>query len=326
MSSATQLYIDIIDYDPNAYPAGNNISSFLSSLTNYGSENNRGFIKIEKAVDSTWYQEYIFSSITNNTGYYTIGLNNIISDGNFTNNDICYISFVLAGPQGSTGNTGSTGSTGPTGSTGSTGATGNTGPTGMTGFGATGPTGPTGMTGFGATGPTGPTGPTGITGFGATGPTGPTGMTGFGATGPTGSTFTGGTVNNITVSGTSELQQINEVLNTKTSATGVVVHDWSTGAIFYHSSISANFTANITNLPSTNLRTYTITLILNQGANAYYASALQIAGTGQTINWSNNTVPTPAANKKEIQTFTLINTSSNGTPSWIVFGDYGTYG
>jgi hypothetical protein len=133
-------------------------------------------------------------------------------------------------------------------------------------------------------------------------------------------------VNNITVSGTSELQQINEVLNTKTSATGVVVHDWSTGAIFYHSSISASFTANITNLPSTNLRTYTITLILNQGANAYYASALQIAGTGQTINWSNNTVPTPAANKKEIQTFTLINTSSNGTPSWIVFGDYGTYG
>jgi hypothetical protein len=151
-------------------------------------------------------------------------------------------------------------------------------------------------------------------------------MTGFGATGPTGSTFTGGTVNNITVSGTSELQQINEVLNTKTSATGVVVHDWSTGAIFYHSSISASFTANITNLPSTNLRTYTITLILNQGATPYYASALQIGGNAQTINWSNNTIPTPAANKKEIETFTLINTSSNGTPSWIVFGDYGTYG
>jgi hypothetical protein len=145
-------------------------------------------------------------------------------------------------------------------------------------------------------------------------------------TGPTGPIFSGGTVSSLTVAGTTTFQQISEVLNTKTTATGVVVHDWSTGAIFYHSSISANFTANITNLPSTDLRTYTVTLILNQGASPFYASAMQIGGNAQTINWVNNATPSPGANKKEIQTFTIINTSSNGTPAWIVLGDYGTYG
>jgi hypothetical protein len=34
-------------------------------------------------------------------------------------------------------------------------------------------------------------------------------------------------------------------------ATGVVVHDFSTAAVFYHTSPAANFTINITNVPTT---------------------------------------------------------------------------
>jgi hypothetical protein len=147
-----------------------------------------------------------------------------------------------------------------------------------------------------------------------------------GHTGPTGPTFSGGTVSSLTVAGPTQLQQIGEVINSLTGATGTVTHDWSSGAIFYHSSIAANFTANITNLPTTALRTYTVTLILEQGSPAYYSNALQIAGSAQTINWANNATPVPGANKKEIQTYTLINKSTTSTPSWVVFGDYGTYG
>ena len=33
-----------------------------------------------------------------------------------------------------------------------------------------------------------------------------------------------------------------------------------------------------------------------------YASALQIGGSAQTINWANGSIPVPAANKKEIET------------------------
>jgi hypothetical protein len=64
-------------------------------------------------------------------------------------------------------------------------------------------------------------------------------------------------------------------------------------------------------------------LILNQGATPYYASALQIAGVAQTINWVNGTIPQPVASKKEIQTFTLVRTGA----AWaVVFSDYGSYG
>ena len=183
--------------------------------------------------------------------------------------------------------------------------------------GGTGWTGPSGV--MGPSGLTGPTGPSGFTG--QTGQQGPTGLTG--STGPT---FSGGTLTSLTMTGPAYLQQFSEAISSQTGATGVVTHDWNTSAIFYHSTMAANFTANITNLPTAAQRSYVLTLLLNQGANPYYASALQIAGSAQTINWANGATPVPLANKKEIETFTVVNTSQTVTPSWLVFGDYGTYG
>jgi hypothetical protein len=177
--------------------------------------------------------------------------------------------------------------------------------------GATGPTGSIGATGdTGIIGPSGSSGPTGSTGTtGRTGSTGSTGIAGpTGSTGPTGALST--TVPTLTVQGTTSVQQIQETINTKTSATGTVTHDWSTGAIFYHSSIAANFTANITNLPTTADKSYVVTLILNQGGTGYYANALQINSSAVTIRWFNNTTPTPGTNKIEVQSFTLFYTGS----------------
>jgi hypothetical protein len=235
------------------------------------------------------------------------------------------------GPTGPTGHTGFTGPTGQQGATGVTGPTGNTGATGAasTVTGPTGFTGPTGATGAASTvtGPTGPTGPTGQQGStGITGPTGPTGITGptgpTGITGPTGPTFTGGTVNNIIVAGTTTVQQIQEIGQTKTGATGTVVHDWTTGNIFYHSTIAANFTANITNVPTTADRAYTTTLILKQGPTGYFANALQVNNSTTTILWANATGPTGTANRTEIESFTLYYTAS----TWTAFGQLTTFG
>ena len=170
------------------------------------------------------------------------------------------------------------------------------------------------LTATGATGPTGSTGSTGVTG-----PTGPTGATG--PTGPTGTTFTGGTVNNIIVAGTTTVQQIQEVGQTKTSASGTVTHDWTTGNIFYHSTITANFTANITNVPTTADRAYTTTLILKQGVVGYYANALQVNSSATTILWANGTGPTGTASRTEIETFTLYYTAS----AWTAFGQLTTF-
>ena len=128
--------------------------------------------------------------------------------------------------------------------------------------------------------------------------------------------------NTLIISGTSTFQQSTEKLQTKTLATGEVTHDYSLGALFYHSSISANFTANITNVPTTNNRSIVVTLILIQGATAYYPSAMQIDGVSQTINWLGGSAPTPTANKEELVSFVLIRVSS----SWIVLGSLTSYG
>ena len=125
-----------------------------------------------------------------------------------------------------------------------------------------------------------------------------------------------------TFTGTTTLQQSTEVLNTKTSATGTVTHDFSTGAVFYHSSISANFTANFTNVPTTNNRTIVVSLILAQGVTARIPSAVQIDGSAQTIKWQDNTVPTGNASKVDIVSFSLIRTGS----AWTVLGGLSTYG
>ena len=126
------------------------------------------------------------------------------------------------------------------------------------------------------------------------------------------------------ISGLTTLTFTSEKLNTKTSAgsAGTVTHDLSTGSVFYHSSISNNFTANFTNVPTTNDRALGVTLILAQGGTPYMSTALQIDGSAQTIKWVNNITPTGTANKVDIVGFSLIRTGS----AWTVLGQYSTYG
>ena len=143
----------------------------------------------------------------------------------------------------------------------------------------------------------------------------------------TGGVGIGGTLNigaDLSVSGLTTLTYTSEKLITKTSAgsAGTVTHDLSTGSVFYHSSISNNFTANITNVPTTNDRAIGVTLVLAQGVTAYMSTVLQIDGTTQTIKWVNNSTPTGTASKVDIVGFSLIRTGS----AWTVLGQYSTYG
>ena len=124
-----------------------------------------------------------------------------------------------------------------------------------------------------------------------------------------------------TFTGTTTLQQTTEIIDTKTGATGTVTHDFSTGAIWLHSTISANFTANFTNVPTTNNRSITLALILDQGATARIPNAVQIDGVAQTIQWSGGTVPSGTNNYTDIVNFTLIRSAS----AWTVLGSLSTY-
>ena len=109
---------------------------------------------------------------------------------------------------------------------------------------------------------------------------------------------------------------VSEKFSSLTGATGVVAHDCDNGQIFYHSSISANFTANFTNLGlSTNYST-NLTLILNQGATARIPSAVQIGGSAQTINWQGGSAPSGTSNGIDAVSFTILRVSG----SYIVLG------
>lgn len=125
-------------------------------------------------------------------------------------------------------------------------------------------------------------------------------------------TLTGG----LTVSGPLTAAEMSEIATSGTISTNVLTLDWSATNISYVSSPSANFTINVTNAPTTNDRALSVTVIVTQGATAYIPSALQIAGSGQTIKWSGGAAPAGTASKIDIFSFVLLRTGS----AWTVFG------
>ena len=131
-----------------------------------------------------------------------------------------------------------------------------------------------------------------------------------------------GTLTGLDIAGTLTYNAVVEPLVYKTGATGTVIHDYSTGDVWYHSSISASFTVNLTNTPTTTGRSITVTLILAQGGTPYIPNGFQINGTGYTINWPGGVTPSGRASKIDIATFIIVNPS--GTFS--VLGQYGSFG
>jgi hypothetical protein len=247
--------------------------------------------------------------------------------------------------QGPTGGLGFTGSQGVLGLRGETGFVGSQGITGATGP-AGGPTGPLGFTGsqgvagfLGSTGFTGSIGFTGSQGAGFVGSQGTTGFTGSAGTngtngfvGSQGAGFTGsaGTVttaadvpmNNVTVNGLTTIKQVQEALTVLNGVTGLVTHDYSLGTIFYHVSPAGNFTVQLTNYPATANVAGVVTLVLQQGSTARYATALSINGTTTLLKQYNGSVPTVRANKTDIQSITIYNVNGtiNATSQVSTFG------
>ena len=75
----------------------------------------------------------------------------------------------------------------------------------------------------------------------------------------------------------------------------------------------ADFTANFTNLNLTTTYATTVTLVMIQGATARIASAVQIGGASQTINWQGGSAPTGTNNGIDVITFSILNNSGTYT-------------
>jgi len=116
--------------------------------------------------------------------------------------------------------------------------------------------------------------------------------------------------------------KVKETFEGKSSATGTVVHNCSSTQIFFHTSIAANFTANLTNLDLESSKVTAVKLILNQGGTAYIPTAVQIGGVSQTIQWQGSTPPSGNNNKTDIVVFTIVNDGG----VYYVYGQLTTFG
>jgi len=112
---------------------------------------------------------------------------------------------------------------------------------------------------------------------------------------------------------------VSETVTDLTIAANLTALDLSVGNVGYIATApAANFTLNLTNAPTTNGKAITVTLAVVQGATGFIPSALQVAGSAQTIKWQGGSAPTPTngAGKIDMFSFTLIRRGS----AWTVLG------
>jgi hypothetical protein len=122
-------------------------------------------------------------------------------------------------------------------------------------------------------------------------------------------TFDGGT---LTVSATASLEghtifaETSEVVNSSPGATASsVVYDFTIGSIWYHATASNNYSANFINIPTTNNRAITATIIISQGATGYSPTSVRIDGITQSVKWSAGTYSV-STNKIDVVGFTFL--------------------
>lgn len=132
-----------------------------------------------------------------------------------------------------------------------------------------------------------------------------------------------GSLQGLTVKGTTTLQQTLEVYTTLTNAFNVVVHDYSKGAIFVHDAPLGNFTVNLTNVPLTGNNVSVVALVIKQGVTAFIPSALKVNGVDQVIKWQGGITPTGNNSKTDLVNFTIF--LNTGT-SYTVLGSLSSFG
>ena len=109
---------------------------------------------------------------------------------------------------------------------------------------------------------------------------------------------------------------VEEKFGSLSGQSGTVTHNLNDGHVFYHTTPAGDFTANFTNFNLDDGYTTSITIIVNQGVTPRVVSAVQIAGSAQTINWQGGSAPSGTANGIDAFSFTILRNSS----SYIVLG------
>lgn len=135
-------------------------------------------------------------------------------------------------------------------------------------------------------------------------------------------TFSGSNTHsgNLAVTGRLDTLNLREDLSDLTITTNATTMNFNlTNIGFIATAPSANFTLDLTNVPTDNGKVITVTLMVTQGATGYIPSIFKIDGTSQTIKWLAGVAPTPtsSAGKVDFYNFTITRRSS----AWTVYGN-----
>ena len=112
------------------------------------------------------------------------------------------------------------------------------------------------------------------------------------------------------------------MVNSTPGATATsVIYDFTTGSIWYHATASTNYSANFTNIPTTNNRAITATIIISQGATGYSPTSVRIDGVTQSVRWSSGTYSV-STNKVDVVGFTFLRSGN----AWAqIFGQISSF-
>ena len=137
-----------------------------------------------------------------------------------------------------------------------------------------------------------------------------------------GTTAVAGTFTDLASTGWLTTAGVTEQIDTKTAATGTINHDLDVATVFYHSSISGDFVANFTNVPTTNNRTVSVAVVLEQGGIGRDITGVEVNGSSVTVKWLGGITHTGTANEVEILSFTIVRVNS----AYQVLGSISTFG
>lgn len=135
-------------------------------------------------------------------------------------------------------------------------------------------------------------------------------------TGPQPNITSVGTLTSLNVTGYTTLYTSQDTFSTITAATGTVTHNTLNGAVFYHTSPSANFTPNFTNVPTANNYSTVVVLFINQGVTAYMPTAtanVQVNSANVTVKWLGQTPPSGTATGVDMVSYSIIRAAGSYT-------------
>ena len=103
---------------------------------------------------------------------------------------------------------------------------------------------------------------------------------------------------------------------------GNLTCNFNNGTVFY-ANLSANVTANFTNVNAISSTVTGATIVVDQGATAYRVANVQVNGVNQTVKWVGATAGAGTASNTDVMSFSLINL---GGGAYRVLGQISNYG